>query len=606
VPVNVLGISAFYHDSAAALVRDGEIVAAAQEERFTRVKGDAEFPHHAIGWCLSAAGIGEAELDHVAYYEDPAVKLERLLMTAHVVAPLGLGSFLRSMPSWLTRKAWTGHLAAKDMGLDREVLLGDHHLSHAASAFYPSPFEEAAILTVDGAGEWSTATVGVGRGRRVELLEEIRFPNSLGLLYSAFTGYCGFRVNSGEYKLMGLAPFGRPRFAKAIRESLAHVAEDGSVVLNQRYFDYLGGSRMTNARFHELLGGPPREPESPIEERHADVAASIQSVLDDAVVAMARHAHAVTGLPDLVMAGGVALNVVSSGAVLRRGPFARLWIQPAAGDAGGALGVALWAWHEVLGNERTPLATDSMKGAFLGPDVAPASADDDAMLRRLGASWEAMDDGPLQDRIAAELEAGRVVAIARGRMELGPRALGARSILADARSPGMQSRLNLKVKFRETFRPFAPMVLAEDAREWFDAPCESPYMLLAFPVAAGRMRPVDDAGLAGLERLAAVRSEIPAVTHVDGSARVQTVDAARNPFVHGVLERFKARTGCPVVVNTSFNVRGEPIVATPDDALACFARTAIDALVIGPFVVHRELQSERSLATAATALVGTD
>ena len=597
----ILGLSAHYHDSAAALLVDGEIVAAAQEERFTRVKGDASFPHQAIGYCLDAAGLHERELDHVVYYENPVAKLDRLLTTYHVLAPRGLRSFLRSMPAWLTDKIWLAHGMGRELGLGRSVQLCDHHLSHAASAFLPSPFEEAAILTIDGVGEWSTATLGVGRGRRVRIERQLRFPNSLGLLYSAFTHHAGFKVNSGEYKLMGLAPYGTPRHAELIRTKLIRIADDGSLALNQRYFDYLGGLTMTNARFEKLFGGPARRPEGPITEREMDLAASIQVVTDEVVLKMARHAHRRTGLEDLVLAGGVALNVVSVGKLLREGPYSRIWTQPAAGDAGGALGAALWAWHELLGAERVPGVPDGMQGAFLGPDIAPESAEDDAMLARLGGAWEALDEAELQQRVARRIADGQVVAIARGRMEFGPRALGARSILADARSPEMQARLNLKVKFRESFRPFAPMVLAEDAAEYFDLEQESPYMLLACPVQDRQRIPADEEGLTGLDRLKAQRSTIPAVTHVDGSARVQTVDDTRHPFVAGLLRRFKEATGCPVVVNTSFNVRGEPIVRSAEDAYRCFMATDVDGLVVGNRLFDREKQARRPLTAEERA-----
>lgn len=592
----ILGISAYYHDSAAVLVHDGAIVAAAQEERFTRLKGDASFPHHSIAFCLETAGIEERDLDYVVFYEDPATKFERLLSMYHLSAPHGLKSYLRALPSWLTKKLWMQHEIAKELGVAHRVHVTDHHMSHAASAFFPSPFESAAILTIDGVGEWSTATWGSGRGNRIELAEQLRFPNSLGLLYSAFTHYTGFKINSGEYKMMGLAPYGEPKLESIIKKELISVGEDGALTLNQRYFDYVGGLAMTNARFHALFGGPPREPESKITQKEMDIAASIQAITNDVVLKMARHVHAKTGLEHLVLAGGVALNVVATGLLSKLGLFKKIWIQPASGDAGGALGAALWLWHQALGNPRSAERTDSMRGAFLGRDIPPSSADDDVMLERLGARWEPLEDEALAERIAQSIHEGKIVAVARGRAEFGPRALGARSILGDARLPEMQSRMNLKIKFRESFRPFAPMVIAEDAAEWFDIAQESPYMTLVYPVLESRRRDPGDQGLFGIERLSRMRSDIPAVTHVDYSARVQTVDAERNPFMHLVLRAFKARTGCPVVVNTSFNVRGEPIVNTVEDAYRCFMATEIDALVAGNRFLDRRSQPSPPLS----------
>lgn len=591
----ILGISAYYHDSAAALIDDGRIVAAAQEERFTRIKGDASFPHHAIAYCLDAAGVTEREIDYVVFYENPYVKFERLLTTYHLTAPGSLPSFLRAFPAWLTGKLWMEREIAREMGISKRIYFCDHHLSHAASAFFPSPFEQAAVLTIDGVGEWSTTTYGVGRGGSVELFEQIRFPNSLGLLYSAFTSYTGFKINSGEYKLMGLAPYGVPRYVDAIKDKLVRIAEDGSIVMNQRFFNYVGGLTMTNGEFDSLFGGPPRKPETLITQREMDIAASIQAVLNEAVMAMARHVHAKTGLENLVMAGGVSLNVVATGLLSSSGPFRRLWIQPAAGDAGGALGAALWMWHMKLGHPRVVASPDGMQGAFLGTDIPPASAADDAVLTRLGGVWQAMEEAPLQARIAEDVGKGKVVAIARGRMEFGPRALGARSILGDARSPAMQTHMNLKIKFRESFRPFAPMVLAEDAAEYFDVRQESPYMLLVYPVVERRRLAVTNDGLFGIDLLKVPRSDIPAITHVDYSARVQTVDAARNPFMHGVLREFKRLTGCSVVVNTSFNVRGEPIVNSVEDAYRCFMATEIDSLVAGNRYFTREQQKNRPM-----------
>jgi carbamoyltransferase len=594
-PTYVLGISAYYHDAAAALLQDGEIVAAAQEERFSRTKGDATFPHRAVDFCLREAGLREDQLDHVAFYEDPVVKFERLTTTYHLTAPNSLKSFLRAFPKWLTTNLWLEREIQRELGIDKPIAFCDHHLSHAASAFFPSPFKQAAILTIDGVGEWSTTTFGTGTDNQIQLNREIRFPDSVGLLYSAFTYFTGFKINSGEYKLMGLAPYGQPRFANSIREKLVNILPDGSIQLNQEYFDYLGGLTMTNDRFADLFGGPPRKPESRITQREMDIAASIQTVLNEVVLRMAKHVHSETGMKRLVMAGGVALNVVSTGLLAREGPFDELWIQPAAGDAGGALGAALWHWHMQLSNPRTPTVPDSMRGSLLGPDIAAGSDSDDAVLRDLGAVWETVDDNDLPRTIANLIADGNIVAVARGRMEWGPRALGARSILGDPRRQDMQSRMNLKIKFRESFRPFAPMVLAEDASEYFDMREESPYMLFAYPLSERHRIDATDAssGLEGIDLLKVPRSDIPAVTHVDYSARVQTIDAMRSPFIYRVLREFKAATGCSVLINTSFNVRGEPIVCTAADAYRCFVATNIDHLVIGNRLLSRPEQSQR-------------
>ena len=594
---HILGISAYYHDSAAALIRDGNIVAAAQEERFTRVKGDSSFPHHAVDFCLAQADVTEHDVDHVVFYENPLVKFERLTTIYHLTAPKSLRSFLRSFPKWLTTNLWLENEIQTELGTKKRITLGDHHLSHAASAFFPSPFAESAILTIDGVGEWSTATFGVGRGNQIELFKEIRFPNSVGLLYSAFTYFTGFKINSGEYKLMGLAPYGKPIYADMIAREIVRIQDDGAIQLNQKYFDYLGGLTMTNDAFAGLFGGPPRQPESPITQREMDIAASIQEVLNRIVLRMAEFVRHETGMKYLVMAGGVALNVVSTGLLSRTGMFDEIWIQPAAGDAGSALGAALWMWHMVLGHPRVPARPDGMLGSFLGPDIAAVSARDDQLLRKLNAVWHAYSDAELQQRVAELIAEGKVVAVARGRMEWGPRALGARSILGDARSPKMQSHMNLKIKFRESFRPFAPMVLAEDAGQYFDIRQESPYMLLAYPVLPQRRIAVSDeqGRLWGIDLLKVPRSDVPAITHVDYSARVQTVDSERNPFMHGVISAFKKLTGSSVIINTSFNVRGEPIVCTAQDAFRCFMATEIDALVVGNRMLLREEQHASAL-----------
>ena len=594
----ILGISAYYHDAAAAIVRDGEIIAAAQEERFTRIKGDSAFPAHAINFCLETAGVTEDQIDHVVFYEHPLTHFERLTTIYHLTAPHSLKSYLRAFPSWLTNKLWLDRVIARELGRKGPVLFCDHHLSHAAAAFYPSPFEEAAILTIDGVGEWSTTTFGLGKGNHVELFKEIRFPNSVGLLYSAFTHFTGFKINSGEYKLMGLAPYGKPIYTDLILDKLIHVEDDGAIQLNQRYFDYLGGLAMTNDAFAELFGGPPRQPETELTQREMDIAASIQSVLNGIVLKMAQHVRERTGARNLVLAGGVALNVVSTGLLSREGIFDEIWIQPAAGDAGSSLGAALWYWHQILGHPRSVQKPDGMRGSFLGLDIPPVSSADDKMLEKLGAVWESLPDELLQDRMAELIAGGKVVALARGRMEWGPRALGARSILGDARSPKMQSHMNLMIKFRESFRPFAPMVLAEDATSYFDIPQESPYMLLAYPVREDRRIQLGPEAqkLWGIDLLNVPRSEIPAVTHVDYSARVQTIDTERNPFMHGVISAFKRRTGCSVLINTSFNVRGEPIVNTVEDAYRCFMATDIDCLVAGNRLMEREKQGNKPMS----------
>ena len=602
----VLGISAFYHDSAVCLLAAEKIVAAAQEERFTRVKGDERFPLHAARYCLAEAGISASELDAVVFYEKPLLKFERLIETYLDIAPRGLGSFRRAAPIWMKERLYAeSEMRLALGGYAGKLLYTEHHEAHAASAYYPSPFDEAAILTIDGVGEWATATIGVGRGAELELLEEMRFPDSLGLLYSAFTYQAGFRVNSGEYKLMGLAPFGQPRYVDRIYSNLLKLSDDGSFELDQRFFDYRGGLRMTNRRFDRLFDGPPRHPDGPLSQREMDLACSVQQVCEDVVLRIAKHTHERTGLPNLCMAGGVALNAVANGRLLREGPFDHVWVQPAAGDAGGALGAAFAAAHKYFGQPRSQHSgIDSMEAALLGPefDVDAIRAD----LRAAGAEYEEVDDSGPEHHAAAMIEEGKIVGWFQGRMEFGPRALGARSILADAREPGMQSRLNQKIKFREGFRPFAPSILRERASEYFDIKHASPYMTFVVPVSEARRFPAGSSYLTGLERVAEVRSEIPAVTHLDYSARVQTVAREESPMFHRLLSAFANRTGCPLVVNTSFNVRGEPIVCSPADAFACFARTAIDALIVGPFVVRREMQTDSSLAAAGSAVVSRD
>ncbi len=594
----ILGISAFYHDSAAALVIDGQIVAAAQEERFTRKKHDPGFPARAIDYCLSEAGLTANDLDYVAFYDKPLTKFERLLETYLAFAPRGLRSFSMAVPVWLKEKLYTRRLIRKQLGLAKTpIVFLDHHESHAASAFFPSPFEHAAILTLDGVGEWSTTTYGSGSGNKIGLTHHLKFPHSLGLLYSAFTYYCGFRVNSGEYKLMGLAPYGKPVYKDAILKHLIDLKPDGSFWLDQRYFNYCQGLTMTGPRFHKLFGGPPRPPESMLEQRHMDLAASIQAVTEEIMLRMARDLHRRTGMKNLVLAGGVALNCVANGRLLREGPFENIWIQPAAGDAGGALGAALFVWHQLLEKPRTPArrGTDSQQGSFLGPRFSGAEIRQ--FLEKEGVPHRRFqDEMELLDHVAQLLADEKVVGWFHGRMEFGPRALGARSILGDARSSRMQATMNLKIKFRESFRPFAPCVLQEHAHEWFgmEEGQESPYMLLVAPVLDEHRVEIDPEAVKTMSadpdlrnRVNVVRSTVPAITHVDYSARVQTVDEERNPRFHRLMQAFERLTGCPVIVNTSFNVRGEPIVCTPEDAYRCFRGTGMDALVLEDCVIEK-------------------
>ena len=593
----ILGISAFYHDAAAALVVDGRIVAAAQEERFSRRKHDAGFPRHAVEYCLRTAGLTAAQLDHVVFYEKPLLKFERLLETYLAFAPVGITSFFKAAPQWVHEKLQLARIMNEGLGGEyrRPYVFTEHHEAHAASAFFPSPFEEAALLTVDGVGEWATASLGTGRENRIELSHEMRFPHSLGLLYSAFTYFCGFKVNSGEYKLMGLAPYGTPRFANLILEHLVELKPDGSFRLALDYFDYCAGLTMTSPKFDRLFGGPPRRPEAALTSRELDLAASIQQVTETVLLRMARQLHAQTGMKNLCLAGGVALNCVGNGRLLREGPFERIWIQPAAGDAGGALGAALFVWHQLLENPRRPGLPDGQQGSLLGPDCAEAGIK--TILTEQGAVYQrAADEAALCEETARLIAAGKVVGWVQGRMEYGPRALGNRSILGDARNPGMQSTMNLKIKFRESFRPFAPVVLADSVTDYFEVPAgtESPYMLLVAPVQPAQRRPVEENAAAGVARVHEARSTIPAVTHVDYSARIQTVDDTRNPRLHRLLQAFHRQTGCPVMINTSFNVRSEPIVCTPADAYRCFMATDMDALVIGDFILLKEQQPEGS------------
>jgi len=609
--MNILGISAFYHDSAAALVVDGDLVAAAQEERFTRKKHDPGFPQHAVAYCLNEAGLLPDRLDFIAFYDKPMLKFERLLETELAFAPSGIRSFVMAMPVWLREKLMMRRMIRGGLpGKTRAPLLFmDHHESHAASAFFPSPFDEAAILTLDGVGEWTTAAWGVGRGNGLELRQHLQFPHSLGLLYSAFTYYCGFKVNSGEYKLMGLAPYGTPIYTAPIYKHLIDLKPDGSFWLNMDYFNYCQGLTMTNRRFDDLFGGPPRNPETDIEQRHMDLAASIQAVTEEIVLRMGRDLHEKTKMKYLVLAGGVALNCVANGRLLREGPYEDIWIQPAAGDAGGALGAALFTWHQLLDKPRSTNGRDTQKGSFLGPAFPHKQIE--TLLDNKRVQYTGFDDDQaLADYVARLLAQDKVVGWFHGRMEFGPRALGARSIIGDARSPKMQATMNLKIKFRESFRPFAPVVLQEHAHEWFEMRegQESPYMLLVAPVLdrhrvviSGEQREKMSHDPDLRQRVNVLRSSVPAITHVDYSARVQTVDRERNPRFHLVMETFYKMTGCPVLVNTSFNVRGEPIVCTPEDAYRCFLATEMDALVLENIIILKDQLTEGAVNDSARA-----
>jgi carbamoyltransferase len=595
-PRNILGVSAYYHDAAAALVMDGQIISAAQEERFTREKNDSDFPRHAVQFCIRRANLTATQLDAVVFYDKPILKFARLLETYLAVAPGGWRTFPTVLSNWLGEKLdLRKAIRAELPGLrpDCEILFTEHHQSHAASAFYPSPFDEAAILTIDGVGEWATTTIGHGRGSEIKMLKELRFPHSLGLVYSAFTDYCGFRINSGEYKLMGLAPYGEPKFADAIRRELLDIKPDGSFWLNLDYFNFLRGTTMSNDKFHQLFGGPPRGPQGKITQRHMDVARSIQLVTEEIMVLLARHAHEVTGLKNLCMAGGVALNCVANGIILRENIFENIWIQPAAGDAGGALGAALAAWYADKENLRTVAANDSMQASLLGPGFSDNEIE--LVLRSHHAVFQKLEPDALLDFTVELLKVEKVIGWFQGRMEFGPRALGNRSIIGDARSTKMQSVMNLKVKFRESFRPFAPIVRRERAADYFELETESPYMLLVAPVKRELCRAVSPE-IKGLDRLKEIRSTLPAITHVDYSARIQTVARAGNPLLYDLLLCFEQATGCGVLVNTSFNVRGEPIVCTPDDAYRCFMNTEMDYLIMGSFVIERTVQPQQKIS----------
>jgi len=593
--MNILGISAFYHDSAACLVRNGEIVAAAQEERFTRKKHDYSFPAQAVKYCLKQGGIAAGALDYVCFYDKPFIKFERILETYLTYAPLGIRSFMMAIPLWIKQKLWMKEFIKKQLGFEGAILFPEHHESHAASAFFASPFQKAAFLTIDGVGEWTTTSYGVGENNQISIMEEMHFPHSLGLLYSAFTYYTGFKVNSGEYKVMGLAPYGRPVYKDLILTELMDLKEDGSFKLNMKYFNYCAGLTMTSAKFHRLFGGPPRRPESMVTQRDMDLARSVQEVTEEVMLRMARHIHRRTGQKNLCLAGGVALNCVGNGKILREGPFENIWIQPAAGDAGGALGAALFAWYQYLDNERrADGAHDFMRGSFWGPEFT--NEDIRLYLEQNEIPGEELSSEELPERIADLIAAEKTIGWFQGRMEFGPRALGARSIIGDARSPRMQETMNLKIKFRESFRPFAPTVLRERVSDYFDLDGESPYMLLVAPVKESIRREMtaQEQSYFGLEQLHVVRSVIPAVTHVDYSARVQTVAEEINPVYYKMIKAFERKYGCPVIINTSFNVRGEPIVCTPEDAYLCFMRTNMDYLVLGNYLLSKEKQKPLS------------
>ena len=597
----ILGISAFYHDSAACLIQDGDIIAAAQEERFTRIKHDSAFPTNAIKYCLKEAKINPDQIENIVFYEKPFLKFERLLETYLAFAPKGFVSFTKAMPVWvkdklfqkssLTKKLQS--LLGKDVNWSEKLFFSEHHLSHAASAFYPSPFEKAAILTLDGVGEWTTTSLALGKGKEIKVIKEIKFPHSLGLLYSAFTYYTGFKVNSGEYKVMGLAPYGEPRYTNLIKENLINIADDGSFQLDMRYFNYATGLTMTNKKFDELFGGPPRKSETNLTQREMDLAASIQKVTEEIIIKLAKDIAKETGEKNLCLAGGVALNCVANGILLREKIFDNIWIQPAAGDAGGALGAALLTWHRHHNKERlASKELNAMKGAYLGPEFSDAEIE--VSLKACGATFKKLSEDEMIEEVVSSLAHEKAVGWMQGRMEFGPRALGGRSIIADPRSPKMQKQLNLKVKYRESFRPFAPSILREDVSEWFEHDTDSPYMLLVADIKEEKRLTMtkEEEALFGIDKLNIVRSLVPAITHVDYSARIQTVHADTNPKYHAVISKFKEKTGCPIVVNTSFNVRGEPIICTPKDAFKCFMGTEMDVLAVGNYVLYKEHQNE--------------
>jgi len=589
--VNILGISAFYHDSAACLVKDGAIVAAAQEERFTRKKHDFAFPIHAVNYCLKQGGIKGDNLDYVCFYDKPFIKFERILETYLAYAPSGIRSFMMAIPLWIKQKLWMKELIKDQINYKGMILFPEHHESHAASAFFASPFQEAAFLTIDGVGEWTTTSYGLGRNNQIKILSELHFPHSLGLLYSAFTYYTGFKVNSGEYKVMGLAPYGRPVYRDLILSELMDLKEDGSFRLNMNYFNYCAGLTMTNAKFNRLFGGSPRKPESDVTQRDMDLARSVQDVTEEVMLRMAKHIHRETGQKNLCLAGGVALNCVGNGKILREGPFENIWIQPAAGDAGGAVGAALFVWYQYLDNQRTADGqNDFMKGSFWGPDFSRDEIG--RYLQNKNIPFEEIPDLDIPEKVADLIDAQKTIGWFQGRMEFGPRALGGRSIIGDARSPQMQETMNLKIKFRESFRPFAPSVLKEKVSDYFDLNRESPYMLIVAPVKENIRRQMtqEEQSYFGLDQLHVVRSAIPAVTHVDYSARVQTVTEGTNPLYYKMIKAFGEKYGCPVIINTSFNVRGEPIVCTPEDAFLCFMRTNMDYLIMGNYLLNKEDQ----------------
>jgi len=589
--MNILGISAFYHDSAACLVQDGRIASAAQEERFTRKKHDFSFPKNAVNFCLQNSEIEVKDLDFVAFYDKPFLKFERILMTYLTYAPVGIKSFIKAMPLWIKQKIWMKEFIKKELNYDGKIIFPEHHESHAASAFFPSPFQEAAFLTVDGVGEWATTSYGIGKGNKIDILAEIHFPHSLGLLYSAFTYYTGFKVNSGEYKVMGLAPYGEPRYKDLILSELMDLKEDGSFKLNMKYFNYCAGLTMTNGRFDKLFGGPPRKPESLLTQRDMDLARSVQEVTEEVMLRVARHIHKETGQRNLCLAGGVALNCVGNGKILREGPFKNIWIQPSAGDAGGALGAALFVWYQYLENNRVADGKkDFQHGSYLGPKFENSYLSD--YLKRNNIPFVELSDEEIPEKIADLIADQKVIGWLQGRMEFGPRALGARSIIGDARSPQMQEIMNLKTKFRESFRPFAPSVIIERVSDFFEFDRESPYMLLVAPVKKEIRREMsgEEQKLFGIDKLNVVRSSIPAVTHIDYSARIQTVDKETNPLYYRMIRKFDEKYGCPVIINTSFNVRGEPIVCTPEDAYLCFMRTNMDYLIMGNYLIEKKEQ----------------